>query len=510
MLPESSNIGEVVITYKRDNTFNNGRTGAETSVGNKQIATLPTISRSQADFTRLEPTSSNGSFGGRNDQYNNFSLDGSIFNNPFGLDAATPGGQTAAQPISLDAIEQIQVSTAPYDVSQSGFTGAAVNAVTKSGTNTVKGSVYGYYRNQDMTGGKIKGDDVFVPELNHYQSGFTLGGPIVKDKVFFFINAERENRIDAGSDWIPNNGDSDVAINVANVMETDMITVQNTLAGLGYDTGAYTGFTHLTESWKGIAKLDFNIGENNRLALIYNFLNASQEKPAHPTALGFRGPGPSVLQFENSGYQMNNNINSYLAELNSNLGDGISNKLQMGYTHFDDFRNPKSKPAPSLIIENGQGASYIVVGHEPFSINNKLDQKVFQFNNNLSIIKNAHNITLGLSYEKFKFGNSFNLGFFGGTFGVLPNDATPNPYDARHFENMAEFLLHSEAGGLVDGLIQGANATSEFLNAGEEGEIGGWNRYQINVGQAAIYTQDEFKVNNSLKVTLGLRLDKPL
>ena len=154
------------------------------------MTTLPTISRSASDFTRLEPTASNGSFGGRNDQFNNFSLDGAIFNNPFGLDAATPGGQTNAQPVSLDAIDQIQVSTAPYDVTQSGFTGAAVNAVTKSGTNEFKGTVYGFYRNEDMTGSKIKGQEIFVPSLTQQQTGFSVGGPIVKNKLFFFTSRE--------------------------------------------------------------------------------------------------------------------------------------------------------------------------------------------------------------------------------------------------------------------------------------------------------------------------------
>lgn len=499
MKTESLELDEVVIKYSKNNTFNNDRTGAETSVGKKELSTLPTISRSQADFTRLEPTSSGGSFGGRNDQFNNFSLDGSIFNNPFGLDAATPGGQTAAQPVSLDAIEQIQVSLAPYDVSLSGFTGASVNAVTKSGTNSFKGTLYGYFRNQDMTGGKIKGDNIFVPELNHYQTGFSLGGPIIKDRVFFFVNAERENRVDSGSHWVPDNGDGTQGINEATVLESDMIAVQSALANLGYDTGAYTGFTHLTESWKGIAKLDFNINDNNRLALIYNFLDASQEKPAHPTALGFRGPGPTILQFENSGYQMNNEIHSYLAELNSNFGNGFSNKFQIGYTKFTDFRTPKSVAAPSISIQNGIGANYIIAGHEPFSINNKLDQRVFQFNNNLSIVKNAHTITLGLSFEKFQFGNSFNLGSLGAAGVFFPS-----------YASVADFLADAGPGGGMQAQLQAATTTAQSLNAGEEGKVGGWNYYKINVGQMAFYVQDELSINDDLKVTLGLRADKPL
>ncbi|GAL80074.1 Oar protein [Algibacter lectus] len=186
-------------------TFGSDRTGAETSVGRRELTRLPTISRSQSDFTRLEPTASGGSFGGRNDQFNNFSLDGAIFNNPFGLDAATPGGQTGSQPVSLDAIEQIQVSTAPYDVTQSGFTGASVNAVTKSGTNQFHGTVYGFYRDETMTGKKIKGEDVARPDLNQTQYGVSIGGPIIKDKLFFFANFEKDERDDLGTNgWTPN------------------------------------------------------------------------------------------------------------------------------------------------------------------------------------------------------------------------------------------------------------------------------------------------------------------
>ena len=335
LTPDSSQLDEVVLTVNTANgVFGSGRTGAQTSVGRKELTTLPTISRSAADFTRLEPTASNGSFGGRNDQYNNFSLDGAIFNNPFGLDAATPGGQTDAQPISLDAIDQIQVSTAPYDVTQSGFTGASVNAVTKSGSNEFKGTVYGFYRDEDMTGSKIKDQEIFVPSLTQQQTGFSIGGPIVKNKLFFFANYEQDKRTDLGQSWLPNTGSG--AVNESVVLESDLIAVQSALADLGYDTGTYQGFTHESSSSKGIFKLDWNVNDNNQLAVIYNWLDASKEKPAHPTALGVRGPSATTLQFQNSGYQINNKLNSFQIELNSRLSDNVSNKLQAGYTHFDD------------------------------------------------------------------------------------------------------------------------------------------------------------------------------
>jgi hypothetical protein len=234
---ESEQLGEVVVTGGRSSIFNNSRTGSETSVGSRELTKLPTISRSASDFTRLDPSASGGSFGGRNDQFNNFTLDGSIFNNPFGLDAATPGGQTGAQPVSLDAIEQISVATAPYDVTLSGFTGASVNAVTKSGTNEVSGTVYGFFRNQDLTGGKVKGEDIFVPKLEQTQYGFSFGAPIIKDKLFVFANFEKDERTDLGQTWLPNRGTG--SINESRVLESDLLAVQGALANLGYDTGSY-------------------------------------------------------------------------------------------------------------------------------------------------------------------------------------------------------------------------------------------------------------------------------
>ena len=312
---ESQKLDEVKVTGAKNKVFSSGRTGAETTIGRRELTTLPSISRSASDFTRLEPTASGGSFGGRNEKFNNFSLNGAVFNNPFGLDAATPGGQTGAQPISLDAIEQIQVATAPYDVTLSGFTGASVNAVTKSGTNEFHGTVYGFFRNQDMTGSKIKGEKIFVPSLEQTQAGFSIGGPIVKNKLFFFTNFEIDERSDLGSNFVANNGDAVTGVNESRVLETDLINVSNALSSLGYNTGAYQGFSHNSNSRKGIVKLDWNIDDNNKLAVIYNFLDASKDKLAHPSALGFRGPNASILQFQNSGYQINNKLSSFVLEL---------------------------------------------------------------------------------------------------------------------------------------------------------------------------------------------------
>lgn len=488
MVGESEQLTEVVITSGKNSTFNNDRTGAETSVGSRELKNLPTISRSASDFYRLDPSASGGSFGGRNDQFNNFTLDGSIFNNPFGLDAATPGGQTDSQPISLDAIEQISVATAPYDVTLSGFTGASVNAVTKSGTNDVTGTVYGFFRNQDLTGGKVKGEKIFVPKLEQTQYGFSVGAPIIENKLFVFANFEKDQRTDLGQNWFPNTGTG--AINESRVLESDLQMVQDGLRAIGYDPGSYENFTHDAGSTKGIVKLDWNINEKNRLALIYNFLDASKDKPAHPTAINRRGPDYNTLQFENSGYTINNIINSGLLELNSTLADNVTNKLQIGYTVFNDSRDPFSTPAPVINITK-DGSPYIIAGHEPFSINNKLDQKVFQVTNNMNIQTENHTYTLGFSYEKFSFENSFNLTGYG--FDIF-GSVDINDFDANNYA----------------GALAAAINTFETKNALGDGVDNGWNLAEMNFGQLAFYMQDEWNVSENFKLSYGIRFDKPL
>ena len=506
MVSDATQLDAVVINATRNQVINSDRTGAETNIGRRELKSLPTISRSASDFYRLEPTaSSNGSFGGRNDQFNNFSLDGSIFNNPFGLDAATPGGQTNAQPISLDAIDQIQVSTAPYDVTQAGFTGASVNAVTKSGSNEIEGTVYGFYRNEEMTGDKVGGDDIIVPDLKQAQYGFSIGAPIVKDKLFIFANFEKDDREDLGSNFVAGRPGLTGA-NVSRVSAEDLDYVRTELANLGYETGPYEGFTHETGSTKGILKLDWNINQNHRLAFIYNFLDASRDLPAHPEAGGRRGPDFTTLQFRNSGYTINNKIDSWLVELNSNFGNNISNKFQAGYTFFDDSRDPFSTPAPAMSIQEN-GTRYIIVGHEPFSINNRLEQNVYQITNNLNLVSGNHTFTFGGSFEKFEFDNSFNLGAYtyfndnGGVGFFAPDFASVRTNPANPGGSFQEAIEN----GLIAESLTNAQTVFDANN-----ENGSWALAETNVGQLAFYAQDRWKITDDFTFTYGLRVDKPL
>ena len=485
------NLDEVVISASGDELINPDKTGAGSIVTLEQLQTLPTITRSAADLTRLNPLAAEGgSFGGRNDQFNNYSLDGSIFNNPFGLDAATPGGQADAQPISLDAIEQISVSLAPYDVTKAGFTGASVDAVTKSGTNEFSGAVFGYFRNADMTGGKVDGTEVNKGDLSQLQTGFSIGGPIVKDKIFFFANFELERRSDLGSFFIPNSGET--GSNVSRVQTTDMRFISDLLREVhGYETGDISGFKHNTDNEKGLLKFNFNLSTNHKLAVTYNFLNASRDLPAHPSAIGRRGPDFLTLQFQNSGYTINNKIQSGKVELNSIFGQGkYANKLQVGYTAFRDSRDPFSAPFPVLNFGK-DGIRYIIAGHEPFSINNLLDQNVLQITNNFNIYSNRHNLTFGTSFERFEFDNSFNLTGYGAR--VFFPDVDIN--DAEALIRSPEFADEVQA---ARDAFQTNNATN------------GWALAETNIGQFALYAQDEISLSDQFRLTLGLRMDIPL
>lgn len=483
-------LGEVVVRYDASGILNSTRTGAAANITRDQLATLPTISRSAADYTRLVPMSAEGgSFAGRNDQFNNYSVDGTIFNNPFGLDAATPGGQADAQPISLDAIDQINVAIAPYDVTQTGFTGAAVNAVTKSGTNKWSGTVFGFYRNKDMIGGKVGETEVNRGDLRQLQTGFAVGGPIIKNKLFIFANLEVERRSDLGSYFLANRGTA--GPNISRVLASDLELVSGLLKErYGYETGAYENYKHNTDNQKGLLKLDWNINDVHKLTLTGNFLDAFREKPAHPSAIGRRGPDFLTLQFQNSGYRINNKLYSGIAELKSLFGNRFANKLQIGFTAFRDSRDPFSQPFPVLNIGK-DGVRYIVAGHEPFSINNRLDQNVYQINNNFNIYSGKHTFTLGGSLERFDFDNSFNLTGYG------PRVFFPD-IPIGDFET----FINS---GAFDDEVQGARNAFENNNRNNT-----WALAETNLGQFALYAQDEWEISSQFRLTAGLRMDMPL
>jgi hypothetical protein len=490
---------EVLITAETDPVLNSGRTGAATSVNPEQVETMPSIKRSTRDLIRLDPRNDgNFSFGGRNWLFNNISLDGSYFNNPFGLDDPAPGGQANAEPVPFDAVEQVQISVAPFDVREGGFTGAGINTVTKSGTNEIRGSLYSFLRNESLLGNKVRGKDVVAnPDLSFNQSGFTVSGPIVRDKLFLFINGELERRDDPGSNFIARRG-NETGLGVSRVRASTMDSIRNRMISVyGYDPGPYEGYIHETNNEKLIFKLDWNINENNNATLRYNYLNARRQLPPHPFVLSFagtgRGPNENSLPFRNAGYRINNHLNSFAFELNSRT-DRFANRLFASYNRFRDFRDPFSKPFPTIEIGEG-GVTYTTLGHEPFSIHNILDQDVWQFTNNFSYYAGKHVLTMGANFETFSFFNSFNI-FRNGIF-FLPYQLTF--LGATTFPSLAEFFASTDP-----------NDPANFIDFNSYIGTGPFKGENIKVGQLAFYAQDEFLLTPTFNLTAGIRVDIPM
>ena len=442
--PQVVELEEIAVTAAADDVLDAGRTGAATYVSPEQVELLPSIKRSTRDLTRLDPRSDgNFSFAGRNWLYNNVSLDGSYFNNPFGLDDPAPGGQTNAEPVPYDAVEQVQVSLAPFDIREGGFTGANINTVTKSGTNSLRGSLYSFGRTEALLGNTVGGQDVVAnPDLSFIQSGFSLSGPLKRDKLFFFVNAELERTDDPGTNFVasttgtPGFGVSRVREDTMNLIRQRMIDVY------GYDPGAFEGYINETDNNKVIAKLDWNINQNNNLSFRYNYLDAERDLGPHPFVLSFantgRGPNESSLPFQNSGYTINNNLHSFALELNSRASS-YANRFFASYNRFRDHRTPFSAPFPTVEIGEG-GVTYTTLGHEPFSIHNILDQDVLQLTNNFTLFKGRHSLTFGGNYERFGFFNSFNI-FRNGVF-FLPAAIPPG----STFSSLDEFFAATTPG----------------------------------------------------------------
>ncbi|MFN3315714.1 MAG: carboxypeptidase regulatory-like domain-containing protein, partial [Raineya sp.] len=351
MKEENSEIAAIQVVAQKDAIFNADRTGAATNINSTALMTMPTISRNFTDMTRLVPQSSGTSFGGRNNLFNNLSIDGSIFNNSFGL-SSLPGGQTNSQPISLDALEEIQVNIAPYDVRQGGFTGAGINAVTRSGTNDIKGSAYYFFRNNNLVADRVGDVSVPVPQFNYYQAGLRVGGPIIKNKLFFFLSGELEKRTDPIGTFIADRGQGGNVSALTGQQADDLR--QFLISQYGYDPGRIDSYDMLTESQKILARFDWNVTNNTRATLRYTYLKSYRDVPmSNSGAQGGRQNSANSLPFENGNYNINNNYNSIVGEVNSTIGNKFSNNLILGWTGFRDFRGSKGSIFPFVDIENG-------------------------------------------------------------------------------------------------------------------------------------------------------------
>ena len=487
-------VAGIQVLGEEDRVLNGGRTGAATFVDSAEVMALPSIKRSTRDLTRMDPRSDgNFSFGGRNWLYNNISLDGSYFNNPFGLDDPAPGGQANAEPVPYDAVEQVQVSLAPFDVRQGGFTGANINTVTRSGTNQVRGTIYSFYRNDALQGNSVSGVTVAAnPSLNYVQSGFGIGGPLVRNKLFFYLNAEMERTEDPGSDFVASTGAqcgaATLPLGVSRVCASTMDSIRTLMqSSYGYDTGPYQDYINHTDNNKLLARLDFNLSASDNLMVRYNLLDATRDQGPHPFVLSFnntgRGPNDNSLPFRNSGYAIDNNLNSFALELNSRR-TRFANRLFASYNRYRDRRNPFSAPFPTLEVGEG-GTQYTTVGHEPFSIHNILSQDVIQLSDNVSLYRGNHTFDVGVNYESFSFFNSFNI-FRNGFFIGMTTDS------------VQKFLkqINPDSAQFID--------YTTFIGTGPyKGE-------DVHVSQLSFYIQDNLLMSPRFNLTLGIRADIPM
>ncbi|UOG75921.1 carboxypeptidase regulatory-like domain-containing protein [Hymenobacter tibetensis] len=515
-------LSEVTVSGRRDPVINSGRTGAATSVQREQIERLPSLSRSFQDFTRLTPQASgNGtSFGGRNGNFNNVTIDGAIFNNSFGL-SGTVGGQAGAQPISLDAIQEIQVSIAPFDVRQGSFTGAGINAITRSGTNEVSASVYGFRRSNSLVGDKVRDINQPFPEFTLNQLGARVGGPIIKDKLFYFVSVEGERRDDPPGTFVANRQGVPAPgpgsnTSAANASELDVLSnfLQTTY---GYNPGPYEGYQLKQNSDKITAKIDWNINATNTFSIKYNYLKSYRDAPPSnsgaPTVTGGRGLSANTLPFLASYYRINNNLNSFIAELNTTLAGGISNQLQAGFTAQRDFRSSLGgSPFPFVDIlynANGPGANgneFTSFGYELFTPINVLNSDIYQLSDNISKTVGNHTFTLGTYNEYYKFANGFAPDLYGR---YRFNSLTDFYNSAGYSYNTTTLAVTPRDGGAL------ASATNNYtvrypLNINDGNPSLGYPLAETKAAQLGFYAQDEWNVMPNLKVTTGLRVDIPI
>ncbi len=498
MQEEGTQLEELVVTGVAEKSMNTEKNGAVTNINSRQMLTMPSISRSVSDLMRMTPqgtSTSQGAFGGGNYRQNNFTIDGSDFNNSFGIGGNLPGN---GNPVSLDAIEEITINVTPYDIRQSGFIGSSMNAVTRSGSNTFTGSAYMFTRTQGQQGDRVQ-DETRIPtqRLDIKTYGFRLGGPIIKNKLFFFANAETTDQIQPGQTNFaatPSNPFGS-APNVARPTATQLDATSAFLAtNYNYNTGPYQGYDFKTTNTKITTRVDWNINSNHRLNVRYMqvenktpFFASTSRSPlaAFPNT---RTNSQYGMGYANSNYYQENNLYSFAAELNSTFGGKFSNTLRGTYTNQNEPRSSDSRNFPFVdILDGSQSVTsstysnpYTFFGYEPFTYGNLRQVKTTSIVDNLSWTVDKHNITVGAQADFTSTLNGFQR--FGTSYYTFNswNDFITN-------QKPRDFAITYS---LLPGYAQAFPT--------------------VKTSQFSVYGQDEVNVNDKLKVTVGLRIDKPV
>src|SRR5690554_1039891 len=479
---EAQTLDEVVVSVLRTK-FSNEKTGAVTNITSSQIANLPTVSRSIMDITRLSPYGGNGmSFGGTDGRTANFTVDGANFNNNFGLSDALPGG---GNPISIEAIEELQVVISPFDVRQTNFIGGGVNAITKSGTNTLQASAYVYHRNENLRGDAVKGFQIQGAREKDRNTtyGFTLGGPIIKNKLFFFVNAEMAKTPTIVNRWrASTNGVADPDNYISRTTESDLKRVSDFVRSeYGYETGSYTNFPADDSNTKLLARMDWNITNKHRLALRYNYTKNLSWRSPNATSMdgGTRVTearmSKASMSFANSMYSQDNLVHSFSFDLNSRLSDNLSNQFLATFSKLDDIRGSNSSEFPFIDILKDEQA-YMSLGYELFTWNNGVHNNVFNIKDELTYYLGNHKVVGGIAYE-YKMA------------------------DNAYMRNGTGYYRYTS----LDDFLNGAVPEIVNLTYGYDGESNPAARVRSN--KIGVYAQDDWSFSEKFKLSYGLRID---
>jgi hypothetical protein len=485
----------VTVTGVTDPVFSSARTGAATSVSRDELATLPTVSGRINDITRLTPQASGMSFGGQDNRLNNITVDGSYFNNSFGL-AGAPGERTGVAPISLEAIEQVQVNVAPFDVRQGNFVGAGVNTVTRSGTNRLSGSFYHRFRNESFVGTDAAGLRFNPGTFDYRNTGGWASGPIIKNRLFAFGNFEDGDESRPLTTFRANAGGEPATGNTTRVLASELTALSSFLSrNFQYETGPFEDYPDETPERRFLLRNDFNLNNDNKVSFRYNHLDSSTDVIVSSSSSLLRGRGANsinYLSFQNSNYQILENIRSGIGEWSSILGNTMSNSLIIGYTKQDESRASRGSFFPFVDIWEA-GQAYTSFGSEPFTPNNELRYNTFQFQDNFTRFGNKHSQTFGVSIERYESENVF----------------FPGSQSAYLYNSLADFYAD------VQGYLANPNRTTSPVTL---------NRFQVRymnvpgldkpvqpleVIYAGAYAQDEWRPRTNMTVTAGVRFDVP-
>lgn len=489
MVDKNTKLSEVVVSGTRTTSAKNG---SETTIGRDKLAVLPTIGRNINDFVRFTPqakiTNNGGiSIGGQNNRYNGFLIDGAVNNDVFGVsETGTNGGRAATPPISIDAVDQIVVQVSPYDAALGNFTGGAINAITKSGTNTFHGSAYYIFRNQDMAG-KTPGNvpDSARKKLADFKNqtyGFTIGGPIIKNKAFFFLNVEQQK------DNRPQPYSPTTLANGYNIKDTVESLINHLKTKYGYDPGDYLNNPDKIERTNVNTRFDFNLSSKHKLTASYRYTKAERYNPGRSTN--------NTINFTNGAEYFPSTTHSGNLEINSKFSNKLNNKFRISGTDVVDDRGVTGQAFPNVNIAAFNGGPAMVFGSEPASSANLLKQQIINFYDAFKLYTGKHALTFGADLD---FNKSYNL-FMNRALGFYQYSAI-GPNGPNQINPLQAFLndlgpsRYRRSYSLVD---DGNKGGDENVNAGAD----------FKTVRLGFFINDDIKINDRLTLTVGLRADK--